>query len=271
MSNEELVNMIQNGQRDLIESLWWQVYKFVRKMAKQRLAFMAPHFRDLEDDLVSEAYFGMIEAIKKYDETAGKSFLSYLGYYLHRSFNHALGYLTTREQGNSLLETSSLRLDAPPCDDIDDITLLEIIADPNAELSMAMLEDKEFWMDVHQFLRRTIKTVAHDKVRRILLVMLKTNCGYTNACQLIGMDTTEAKKMRRQYDKTLRKIERHMKGRARKECKEIGIFDYYSLGIQRVGYGAYVERSFTSTTERVALEVVHDDFRKRNVDSFIAH
>ena len=73
MSNEELVLMIQNG-KDAgrnIEQLYLQNIGLIQKAAS-RYSGIAE-----KEDLIQEAFFGLIQAVKLYDPEAGASFSSY--------------------------------------------------------------------------------------------------------------------------------------------------------------------------------------------------
>lgn len=79
MSNEELVKKIQQGinQTDNMELLYTQNRGFIYKIAQRRA-----YNQDDIEDLLQEAYFGLYEAVKRYEDTAGVLFMSYAGYWI---------------------------------------------------------------------------------------------------------------------------------------------------------------------------------------------
>lgn len=92
MTNEELVEKIQQGERDLLSELWEQVRRYPYAIASRQCDFMGGTARvigseSLElDDLMQSAYVAMLEAVETFDATQGASFISYLTYYLKKQF-----------------------------------------------------------------------------------------------------------------------------------------------------------------------------------------
>lgn len=86
MSNEELVKKVQQGINpgDNMEQLYIQNDGLIRKMAK-KYSFMS----DI-DDLMQEAYFGLCEAAKRYEDTAGVLFMSYATFWIKQSMRRYL-------------------------------------------------------------------------------------------------------------------------------------------------------------------------------------
>ena len=86
MTNEELVDRIQHGidPGDNIEQLYQQNYRLIFQIAR-KYAFM-----DEMDDLLQEAYFGLNEAVKRYESTAGVKFMSYATYWIRQAIQRYL-------------------------------------------------------------------------------------------------------------------------------------------------------------------------------------
>lgn len=84
MTNEWLVIQIQQGDKGKINELWNQNIDFVRKCA---IEF---HAGDLEEDLIQEGFFGMLEAVSKYDVKKGFKFLTYASHYIKNSMRRFL-------------------------------------------------------------------------------------------------------------------------------------------------------------------------------------
>lgn len=103
MTNEELVKLIQDGRHEYIPQLWEQVRRFICREARRRLSGEPLHLHDLEDDLINEAYFGLLGAVRGYQFDAGSGFLGYLTFYLKTGFNKALGAWTARDKQNRQL------------------------------------------------------------------------------------------------------------------------------------------------------------------------
>ena len=84
MTIEEIVSEIQNGNQDKICDLWERTKGFVHTCA---IEF---HAGDQEEDLIQEGFFGILDALKKYDGTKGYKFLSYASHYIKNSMRRYL-------------------------------------------------------------------------------------------------------------------------------------------------------------------------------------
>lgn len=86
VTNEELVKQIQRGinQTDNIEQLYQQNRGYIFKIANKYA-----HVCDIED-LMQEAYFGLYEAVQRYENTAGVLFMSYASYWIRQSITRYL-------------------------------------------------------------------------------------------------------------------------------------------------------------------------------------
>lgn len=123
MSNEELVKQIQQGinQIDNIEMLYQQNRGYIFKIAKKYA-----HVCDIED-LMQEAYFGLYEAVKRYENTVGVLFMSYASYQIRQAIIRYLenNGLTVRIPSNTynkvlrykkLISTFEMQLGREPTD-----------------------------------------------------------------------------------------------------------------------------------------------------------
>jgi RNA polymerase primary sigma factor len=81
MSNEELVRNIQSGNNpgNNMELLYNQNQGFIFKIAR-RYSFV----EDI-NDLMQEAYFGLYEAVNRYEDTAGVLFMTYAAFWIRQS------------------------------------------------------------------------------------------------------------------------------------------------------------------------------------------
>lgn len=78
--------MIQQGidPGDSIERLYQQNYRLIFQIVRKY------SYRDEMDDLLQEAYFGLYEAVKRYESTAGVKFMSYATYWIRQSIQRYL-------------------------------------------------------------------------------------------------------------------------------------------------------------------------------------
>ncbi len=248
MTNEELVKLIQDGQTEYIPQLWDQVYKFICLKAKRRLIGEAAHIKELEDDLVNEAYFDFLRAVERYKFDCGAGFLTYLAYAIKNSFNRVLGRRTNKDKHDIM--HSIVSLDAP-LGDAEDITLHDLVADQLSEDDYHFVDDKFFWQDVHELLEEAILNVTSGMVQEAFLTMLHDNCIFSEACRRIEVPEDKWSSMQSMHTQGLHKIKRYLKGRAWQRCQRTGIDDH--IGYRGVGVSAWKRHGFTSIVELEAM------------------
>lgn len=97
MSNEELVKLIQQGNNssDNLGQLFLQnkglIDKIIRKYSYVYKVDSKKSVAVIEyQDLMNEAYFGIAEAAKRYEETAGVKFMTYAGFWINQSITRFL-------------------------------------------------------------------------------------------------------------------------------------------------------------------------------------
>ena len=132
MSNEELVAMIQAGDRERLTDLWGQVRRLVQQQARRWA--VGGSGVDL-DDLEQAGAIAMIRAVNSFDGTRGTMFSTHLFPYLKQEFTLATCRQTVREQRDPLQSAASL--DVPLTDDEGDpLTLADMLPDPAAEAAI---------------------------------------------------------------------------------------------------------------------------------------
>lgn len=136
MSNEELVKQIQQGSNaDVnIEELYHQNkgiikriiknYSYVYQVKNSKASVPIIEFQDL----MNEAYFGLIEAAKRYDDTVGAKFMSYAPFWIKQSIQRYIenNYRSVRMpvglqgrifQYKKIINAYKLQLHRKPTDD----------------------------------------------------------------------------------------------------------------------------------------------------------
>lgn len=78
MSNEELVERIKQGENSLMSDLYMNCRRFIIAIIKHIGIEQA---EDCEDAM-QNAYFGLYEAVKGFDESKGHKFLTYAKYHI---------------------------------------------------------------------------------------------------------------------------------------------------------------------------------------------
>ena len=93
-TNEELALRIQKGDSEAIPELWEQVVKFIEVKAQDYIVRKQQSGLSCDGekaDLVNQAYFGFLTAVRLFDPDAG-SFLTILNLAIKTSFSEASGY-----------------------------------------------------------------------------------------------------------------------------------------------------------------------------------
>lgn len=81
MSNEDIVKLIQKGinTQENLGMLYLNNERYIRKIA------MHYDFLTDIDDLMQEGYFGLTEAVNRYEDTAGVKFMTYARFWIRRA------------------------------------------------------------------------------------------------------------------------------------------------------------------------------------------
>ncbi len=164
MSNEELVALIQSGERDRLLELWVQVERFVWQQAKRWDTALQGLGGVVEDDLHQAGYIAMLQAVETYREDKGKGFVGWFDYYLKKVFAEAYGLRTTRQRQDPL--RTAIRFEAA-IDDLDGITVGDSIPDPAAEHEIAAIAERDREQRLHAALEKAMATLTEAE-REIL-------------------------------------------------------------------------------------------------------
>lgn len=154
MSNEELVQAIQAGKRDLMPDLWEQVERFVKQQANRRINQMEGQYGVEFDDLYHSGYLAMVQAVDSYE--AKGSFIGWLAFYLKTAFAEAAGYHTQKKNTLNL----SVSLDTPIGDE-EDFTLLDVVADPIDRIEEA--EERIYQEQLRDALNAALDTLQEEQ------------------------------------------------------------------------------------------------------------
>ena len=153
MSNEELVALIQGGERDRLPELWRQVERFVAVQAHKRLVLSGSLGGVEFGDLYNAGYIALVAAAGTYDPLAGKSFIGWLATALKTAFAEAGGYRSRSQSLDPLHHAKSI--DAPAGED-SDTAIGELIADPAAALALQNAEDGIWRKQLHDALEKAL-------------------------------------------------------------------------------------------------------------------
>ena len=143
MTNEELAELIREGNDGLIPQLWEQVQVYVRRKAETAMRSIPPEHGVEVDDLAQSGYFALLESVATFDREKG-TFLCWLEKYLKTEFAVAGGYRTSRRDPLNL----STSIDRPvSSDDSDGETFAETI--PDETDSYADIEEQIYMEQLH--------------------------------------------------------------------------------------------------------------------------
>lgn len=163
MTNEELAQQIQQGERDLILPLWEQVRRYAHDRAYKWHRATGGRGGVTLDDLEQEGFIALLEALEGWDEKAGP-FLPWYAYRLKAVFTAATGQRTKRDMKDPLQDC--LSLGAPLADhEGNPFTLEDTIPDPRAEDDLNTVEER----DKQAAIRRVLDSLQAEQRQVILL------------------------------------------------------------------------------------------------------
>ena len=160
MSNEELVALIQSGERDHLLELWEQVQAFAVQRAKRRMILTDGYGGVTFDDLYNSGYVALAAAVESYDSAQGMSFIGWYAYALKTAFAEAGGYLGRKQAGDPIHTAGSL--DAPISGEDEAADLIDIVADPTAADALEAVEDSIYTQQLHEALDAAIARLPAD-------------------------------------------------------------------------------------------------------------
>lgn len=184
MSNEELVRRIQSGENDLFPALWNQNMGLTHRLINRYGKIIERNCAVDRDDMEQACFFGMREAIKRYEDRGAK-FTTVYGWCAHRSMQVHLG--TTH--GLEGVEYNTLSLNVPISED-DETEFLDTIVDESLEDIAEVVSRK----DVKRIVREEVETLPY---RHGMAIKLCCYEGFTraDAAKLIGVSTTRVEQL----------------------------------------------------------------------------
>lgn len=141
MSNEELVALIQAGEREKLAELWGQVERFVAVKAYRRHLLSDGLGSVKVEDLYQSGYLALVAAADSFNPAAGRSFISWLAPALKTSFAEAGSYRSSKQARDPLHRAASVDV---PVSDGSDTAIVDLIADPGAAQDLQDAEDRVY-------------------------------------------------------------------------------------------------------------------------------
>ena len=144
MTNEELVALIQAGERDRLPELWDQVERFVASRANRLLIAMGPDKAALAGvefgDLYNSGYFALVDAVERYDPAARAKFITFFAMRLKSYFSETTGFRLARQRKDPLNNAKSMDAKLKENDE-DSGAFGDFIPDPKAAQALQAVED----------------------------------------------------------------------------------------------------------------------------------
>lgn len=250
-TNEQIVELIQQGHDELYLDLWNRVKRFVRKMAWFRVSNTigfdaSTGFGSVEiNDLMQAGYIAMMEAVKSY-ENKGASFLTWLSFHLKKEFNEAQGFRTTRQARDPLNRAKSL--DRPlknASGEDDETTLADIIKDDSDPFSPVI--EKIYQAELRKALDGELNTIQ-EKSAEVIRMQYWDGKTQVEIGKEIGCSSEVVRRRKESGFKSLR-LPQH-----RRQLEQF-LDNNTSFYIQ-VGPNAFT-RTHTSAVERIVFQREH--------------
>lgn len=165
MSNEELAEKIQAGERDKLLPLWDQVQRFAYQQARR----WAPAGRGgiTVEDLQQESFLALLDALERWRPDAGP-FLSMYSLRLKAAFTVATGQRTQRNRLDPL--QGCISLDAPLTDgEGDPLCLADVLPDQRAEAAVEAVVERDAAAQRNEAIRQALDALPADQRRAVVL------------------------------------------------------------------------------------------------------
>lgn len=200
MTNEELCKRIQEGETELIPTLWEQCEKFIKLQADRRFNHVLGHVSADVEDLYQSGYFALLEAMQTYTETdGGRSFIGWLDYSLRTQFAEVLGYRTQKQK--MAIERRAISIDGEreSKKDGEIFTLEAFIPDPAQELELEEVLERDRQQRIKEYVYGKVNGLPGD-CQYITLNMLENDLSASKTADRLDMDRS---KVRNIYVKSL--------------------------------------------------------------------
>ena len=163
MTNEQLAEAIQTGDRSKILPLWEQVRRYAHDRAYKWFRATNGRGGQTVQDLEQEAFLALLEALEGWSEEAGP-FLPWYSLRLKAAFTAATAQRTQRDKRDPLQDC--LSLDAPLTDrEGNPFTLENALPDQRAEDDLNTVEER----DKQAAIRRVLDSLQAEQRQVILL------------------------------------------------------------------------------------------------------
>lgn len=241
MTNEELVLLYQQGDRQALESLIDNNMGIVRKIANR---FNGINKMIEFDDLIQVGTIGLINAAKKYDGAKENSanFITYAFHYIKREILSCVNGRTSKEIGNNKLYNSCASLNISIGDE-EGTELLNTI--DRHDMSIENIEEQIYLKELRNELEKAMKQVNTLREREILKLHYGWDIDCITAKEIGELLCMEGNAVIQAEFKALRKIRNSVWGRTigrRYRDEIIGPYDCTYRSVEKkIDFNRYFE------------------------------
>lgn len=193
MTNEELVEQIQTGDRSLLLELWGQVSGLVCKRATYTLSAVRAlgHSAVDHDDLMQAGFVAMVDAVERFNPDLGYKFSTLFVMCLKTAFSEATGCRSEKNKRDPIHTAGSLDR---PLDEEDGDTLRELIPDPRNPYKA--VDERLYREWLHDFLADELAQLPAEQESVIRHRYYHCHTSEQTG-ELIGADRNTAQKLER--------------------------------------------------------------------------
>lgn len=202
MTNEQLVERIQAGERALLPELWGQVERFVTMRAALRVRALGGNGGVTVEDLLQSGYLAVLFAVENFDQKRGMSFIGWLGLSLKTTFSEAAGCRGRRQALDPLHCAGSL--DAPLGDDEGGAAVGDLQGDPRADAAFEAAETRIWLEQLRAALDRAMMRLPKDE-RTVLIARFYQGKTVQETGRALSMGRDAAYTLERRALRTLRR------------------------------------------------------------------
>ena len=174
-SNEKLVEIYQSGNKEVVSELIDNNIGLINKLVN-KYDFIWRTLKMVErEDLVQEAYLGIIEAAENFNIEEGVKFMTYAPYHIKKNLCRILGG-SDKEKNNIKLNNQAKSLDAPITDkEGNEVASIDLVEDKEAIQPFELTEDRIYREKLRNDLKIAFEKNIEGKSKEIILYRYRLN------------------------------------------------------------------------------------------------
>ncbi len=254
MTNEELAELIKNGQKEYCADLWEQTRKIFAKKANRFYdcnRLQCDRCGLMLEDLIQICYFAMLEAVRAYNPEKEYKFTTYINFHFRNAMREAVGQ---RGAGKQNLLNDCASLDVPIGED-EETALLEFVVDTEAYAAFDRSDTVQTLDKLRILLNEAIDYLPPTHAE-ILRLRYFGGITYTEIAERLGMKT--GMNVKHLEANAFNRIRKSRHKRILQEYRDMELSDraYYNTGLTSFMYKG-------ASSQELAVEYV-DRFTERS-------